>query len=129
MARIFESGVYTAVKRTDPLLIGDILESIEEILDATPASREQFETDKYRASHLLRHLQILGEAAWRLSVDIKKAYPDIPWNLIAGMRHTLVHDYFEIDWNRVYETVLKDIPALYPQIQAILDDLSADDQQ
>jgi len=40
-----------------------------------------------------------------------------------------LHDYFEIDWNRVYETVLKDIPALYPQIQAILHDLSADDQQ
>lgn len=68
------------MKRTDPLLLGDILESIEEILDAPLATRDQFDTDKFRASHLLGHLQILGEAVWRLSADIKIAYPDIPWS-------------------------------------------------
>ena len=99
MARISDAGGYVVVKRTDPLLLADILESIEEIIQSMPENREEFDTDKFRASHLLRHIQIVGEAAWRLSAALKQAHPKIPWNLIAGMRHTLVHDYFEVDWN------------------------------
>jgi uncharacterized protein with HEPN domain len=53
--------------RTDRLLLQDILEAIEEVLDATPASRESFDANKLVRSHILRHIQIIGEAAWRLS--------------------------------------------------------------
>jgi len=87
------------MKRIDPLLLGDMLESIEEVTQAVPEARAEFDADKFRRSHILRHLQIIGEVAWRLSSELKRAHPEIPWKKIAGMRHALVHDYFEIDWH------------------------------
>jgi len=106
--------------RPDQLLLQDILESIGEILDATPATQAQFDADKFLSAFLLRHIQIIGEASWRLSPPLKGQHPQVPWNQMAGMRHVLVHDYFEVNWQRVYETARDHVPALKPQIEAIL---------
>jgi uncharacterized protein with HEPN domain len=78
--------------RPDRLLVEDILEALGEVLEATPSTRDALDTDKYRRSHLLRHLQIIGEAAWRLSQALKDRHPEVPWTQIAGMRHVLVHN-------------------------------------
>ncbi len=96
--------------RSDYLLLADMLEAIDEILASAPGSREEFDNDKFRRSHLLRYIQIVGEAAWRLSAETKAANPDVPWREIAGMRHAIVHDYFEVDWNEVYNVTVRDIP-------------------
>jgi len=71
-------------------------------------------------SHLLRHIQIIGEASWRLSKELKDRHPQVPWQQIMGMRHVLVHDYFRVDWNVVYDTAQDDLPILGPQIEAML---------
>ncbi len=106
--------------RSDQLLLQDILEAIDEVLDTTPKSRAAFDADKFVRSHVLRHIQIIGEAAWRLSQALKDRHPEPPWKLIAGMRHALVHNYFEVDWAEVYVTATRDVPALRPQIQDII---------
>jgi len=106
--------------RPDKLLLQDILESIGEILDATPATQADFDADKFRSAFILRHIQIISEASWRLSQPLKARHPQVPWHKIAGMRHVLVHDYFEVNWQRVYETARDHVPALKPQIEAIL---------
>jgi uncharacterized protein with HEPN domain len=77
-------------------------------------------------SHLLRHIQIIGEASWRITQDVKDQHPEVPWKRIAGMRHVLVHDYFEVNWVRVYETARNHVPALKPQIETILASLPPD---
>ena len=109
--------------RPDRLLVQDILDAIGEIIETTPPTRKAFDADKFRRSHLFRHIQIIGEAAWRLSQAVKDRHPEVPWSQIAGMRHVLVHDYFEVDWNIVYDTAIRDVPLLKPRIEAILDSL------
>lgn len=105
--------------RPDRLLLLDILESIAEVLETTPPTQVQFDSNKLVGSHILRHIQIIGEASWRLSKPLKDQHPEVPWKQIAGMRHVLVHDYFEVNWKRVYETARDHVPALKPRIEAI----------
>lgn len=105
--------------RSDRLLLQDILDAIQEVMQTTPKSRSDYDRDKLVRSHLIRHIQIIGEAAWRLSPELKNANPHVPWRAIAGMRHILVHDYFEVDWNAVYNTAAKDVPALQLPITTI----------
>ena len=64
--------------RYDRLLLQDILDAIDEVLDTTPPTRAAFDADKFLRSHLLRHIQIIGEAAWRLSSPLKDKHPEIP---------------------------------------------------
>jgi len=112
--------------RPDRLLLEDILEAIDEVIVTTPVTRAEFDGNKFVRSHLVRNIQIIGEAAWRLSRELTEQYPKVPWRLIAGMRHAIVHDYFEIDWNEVYNTATGDIPPLRPQIQELLSALASD---
>jgi uncharacterized protein with HEPN domain len=106
--------------RTDSLLLHDMLEAIEEVLENTPTDPEAYYENKLLRSHLVRNIQIIGEAAVRLSQEIKNANPKVPWRLIIGMRHVIVHDYFEIDWNAVYDTAVQDVPPLKPLITDII---------
>ena len=94
------------MKRTDSLFLMDILDSIDEIQETTPARREAFFENKLVQSHVLRHIQIVGEAANRLSKDLKARHSHVPWYAIAGMRHAIVHGYFEIDWDQVFDTAI-----------------------
>jgi uncharacterized protein with HEPN domain len=64
----------------------------------------------------LRHLQIIGEAASKLPEEVRNLAPDIPWHKIIGMRNILVHDYFAIDLDAVWNTVQRDIPSLEPAV-------------
>jgi uncharacterized protein with HEPN domain len=98
------------------------------VINTTPASREAYDANKLVRSHLVRNIQIIGEAAWRLSQPLKDQHRLVPWRLIAGMRHAIVHDYFEIDWNEVWNTATRDVPALRPLIAAALESLPRDEQ-
>lgn len=69
---------------------------------------------------VIRQLEIIGEAVRRLSRDLRDRYPNIPWQDIAGMRDKLIHDYFGVDLETVWLTVLEDLPALKAQVAQIL---------
>jgi uncharacterized protein with HEPN domain len=112
--------------RSDRILLQDILESIAEVVENTPKSETDFDANKFVRSHLLRHIQIIGEASWRVSQAVKDAHTEVPWRQIAGMRHVLVHDYFQVNWSRVYITAREHVPVLKTQIEAILVSLSHD---
>jgi uncharacterized protein with HEPN domain len=72
-----------------------------------------------------RCIEIIGEAANNLSKDFQKKFPEVEWSAVIGMRHKIIHDYFEIDPNLVKSTVEDDIPTLKKQIQKILKKLES----
>jgi len=113
--------------RPDRLLLEDILDAIDEVLDVTPARRAEFDADRLVRSHVLRHIQIIGEAVSRLSAEVKERHPEIPWRSIAGMRHAIVHAYYQVDWNAVYGAATRDVPPLRSMIRAIVDSLPPED--
>ena len=106
--------------RSDRLLLEDIRDAIKIIRRYSPAQREHLNVDLPVQSLLLRYIQIIGEASWRLSDAFKAANPQVPWRQISAMRHVLVHDYFRVDLNQVWNVVTVHIPVLEPQIDAIL---------
>lgn len=65
-------------------------------------------------------MEIVGEAASRLSADTVQRNPSIPWREIVGMRNRLVHAYFEIDLRLVRDTVVDDLPALISQLEPLV---------
>ena len=70
---------------------------------------------------MIYHLEIIGEAVRSIGEGFKKANPQIPWKLIAGMRNILVHEYFAIDRDEVWATIEKDVPVLKQQLLEILE--------
>jgi uncharacterized protein with HEPN domain len=66
---------------------------------------------------VIRQIEIMGEAAKRLSKEIKDKYSEIPWRDITGMRDKLIHDYFGVDIEAVWDTVMRDIPVLKSKLR------------
>jgi uncharacterized protein with HEPN domain len=64
-------------------------------------------------------IQIIGEAARRVSPEFRAAYPAIPWTTIVGMRHKIVHDYIHVDFETVWETATNDLPTLVRQLEQV----------
>lgn len=86
---------------------------------AADIERQQFDQDEMRQLALLRLIEIVGEAASRISVEMQTEHPEIPWAAITGMRNRLVHAYFAVDLDRVWATITISIPALLAQLEAI----------
>jgi len=110
--------------RSDRERFLDILEAIERIEHYTPRGRTAFVGDELLQTWAIYHIQIIGEAASRLSDSIKTAHPEIPWAEIVAMRHILVHDYFRVDPEEVWATVDRDLPELRKHIETILRHIS-----
>ncbi len=108
------------MKRTDDDLLHDILDSIAAIRRHPPASREALDSDEVLACFIQKQLEIIGEAASKLSAATRAKAPELPWSQIVGMRNRLVHDYTRVDLDVVWEAVQNDVEPLRVQIEAIL---------
>ncbi len=84
------------------------------------SSFEQFIEDEDKKRGIVRSLEIIGEATKRIPADIKYKWNDIEWRSIAGMRDKLIHDYAEVDYDIVWNTINHKIPQLKAQIEKIL---------
>lgn len=98
----------------------DILDAIAAIERHRPRDKEAFEGDELLQNWFVRHLQIIGEAAGALPEPLRTLAPEIPWAEIIGMRNVIVHGYFEIDTDIVWDAVIRDVPALKPTVERLL---------
>jgi uncharacterized protein with HEPN domain len=103
----------------------DILEAIDKIQGKLPGDREIFLGDEMLQVWIVHHIEIIGEAASQLSKELRDRYPAIPWADIVSMRNLLIHQYFGIDHDQVWDTVLIDLPGLRKDILEILTDLGS----
>jgi uncharacterized protein with HEPN domain len=109
--------------RDDPERLQDILTAIDHILAKTGDGRQGFDKDEMLQVWVLHHLQIIGEAARCLSPEFRQRHADNVWSQAAGMRHILVHHYFQIDAEQVWKVVEHDIPVLRNKVVQILTSL------
>ncbi len=101
----------------------DILEAIDRIERHAAQGRHAFERDELLQTWSVHHLQIIGEAARKLSESFRKAHPEVAWAQIIAMRNILVHDYFHVDQDEVWSAIERDLPVLKHSIATILDGL------
>lgn len=109
------------MRRSDIDLINDIknsIKSIEEYLNELE-NKEKFLSDIRMQKLMIYEIMIIGEAATKISIETKNNYPNINWREISDMRNFLIHEYFEISNNIIWETANKDIPKLKESIYSI----------
>ena len=82
-------------------------------------SRNEFNTNKVLVYALVKVIEIIGEAASKISKDFKNKHTEIPWQDIVSMRNHLIHVYFDIDLDILWDTVSKDIPKLIKMLQKL----------
>ncbi len=111
----------------DAAYLWDMLQAAKE-LDSMLEDHDQpaFLANRVLMRAVERSVEIIGEAARRVSPSYMAAHPEIPWRTIIGQRNILAHEYGQIDHALLYQTATEDIPALIGQIQSLLPPLGND---
>ena len=105
--------------------IQDILDSIDEIyVFIGQMSLEEFLNDRKTVKAVLRNLEIVGEAAKKIPPPLRDKYSDIPWKKMAGLRDKLIHEYFGVDLEIIWQLIKEELPGILHPIQEMLRDLN-----
>ena len=106
--------------REDTVLLRDMLDYACRARDAVAArSREDLDRDHVLGAALERFVEVIGEAAGRLSDETRDASPQVPWSEIIALRNRLIHGYFAVDHDILWTVIQDDIP----ELTAVLEDL------
>ena len=107
--------------RRDDILLLDMLVAARramEFLDGV--AEEEFEKEPMRHLAVMKAIEVIGEAAGRLTEAFRSAHPEFPWSEIIGMRHRLVHGYFEVNLRKVWDTVHEEFPELIAMLEPLI---------
>ena len=107
------------MRREDAIRIRHMIEAGETAQRfAHGRQKEELEQDQMLLFALVRAVEIIGEAAAKVSGETRQAVPDVPWQIIVSMRNRLIHAYFDIDPDILWATVTQEIPELLPLLRA-----------
>jgi uncharacterized protein with HEPN domain len=109
------------MRKDDRVRLQHMLDAANEALTFVQGkARADLNNDRMLVLSLVRELEIIGEAASRVSADTRRKNTSIPWQDISGMRNRLIHAYFDVDLDTVWSTVSKDLPVLKAELEKIL---------
>lgn len=107
--------------RRDEAYLLDILIAARKALQFTSGvSKEEFEENEVIQNAVMYSLQIMGEAAARVSKDTRRVHPEINWLQMVGLRNRIVHEYFRIDYGTIWDTIHNDLPHLVELIEPLI---------
>ena len=110
-------------RNDDAVYLGHMLDMTRKAVEAIKSkSREEYDNDDILRLGLTHLVQVIGEAARKVSPEFQREHSEIPWRQIVGMRHRIVHDYMRVDEDILWQVVNNDLPALLPIIEAISPD-------
>lgn len=113
----------------DRIRLAHMLDAAREAIAFTEShTLDSFRDDRKTVLAVVKDIEIIGEAAARLSHDIQVTHSEIPWPQIVGMRNRLIHAYFDIEVETVWKTVHEDLPALIVVLQRILGSTNTEDE-
>ena len=98
-----------------------IRDAIARIESYISGDKSRFLQDTMIQDAVIRNLEIIGEAVKNLSADLRSQHPQIPWGRIAGMRDVLIHDYFGVQLERVWNAVENRLPELKQHVAALIE--------
>ncbi len=98
--------------KDDKVLLGHIQDAIERIETYVVAGYEAFSTNLMMQDAVIRNFEVIGEVVKGLSQDLKDRHSGIPWKQIAGMRDFLIHVYFGVKLETIWQTIQRDLPPL-----------------
>jgi len=107
--------------RYDLIRLRHMLNAAEEALDfSSGTSKEDFSCDRMATLAVVKDIEIIGEAAGKVSVETMEKHGGIPWRDIIDMRNRLIHAYYDVDLEVVWDTLRKDLPPLVKTLREIL---------
>ena len=107
------------MSRDDDVRVRHMVDAMESALRfAKGRERADLDTNEMLLFALVRAVEIVGEAASKLSAEARAEIPGVPWSAVTGMRNRLVHAYFDIDRDILWTTVTQALPELLAQLQA-----------
>jgi uncharacterized protein with HEPN domain len=98
--------------KEDRLYLGHIREAAQRIVLFSREGEDHFRNDLRTQDAIIRNLQVMGEAVKKVSTQTRAAHPEVPWRDIAGMRDRVVHDYFGVSLDIVWDVVVNHVPPL-----------------
>lgn len=111
-------------KKDDTVFLRHILDSSNKVEEYIGNVTEtSFHQNTLIQDGVIRQIEIIGEAAGRISKALRDSYPNIPWQDISGMRNKLIHEYFGVNLQAVWLTATNDVPSLKKEVQKILSEL------
>lgn len=109
------------MSRDDLIRLRHMLDAAKEAVElAAGKSRYDIESERTLNLSLVRLIEIVGEAANRVSPEGRTKYPAILWPQIIGMRNRLIHGYYNIDFDILYQTISEDLPSLIAELKKIV---------
>jgi uncharacterized protein with HEPN domain len=112
--------------RDDFIRVRHMLDAAKEAISFVDnKTRDDLENNRMLALSIVKSIEIVGEAASKVTKGSREEHPEIPWTDIVAMRNRLIHAYFDIDLDRVWDTVTDDLPSL----TALLEDVVRSEEQ
>lgn len=109
------------MKRDDTVYLHHILDAIQQFERYTKGmSENEFLSDSMTHDAVVRQIEIIGEAARNISDKFREQHPNLPWGKMIGIRNKIIHEYFNVNYAIVWDTIKDDLPFLKKTIKKIL---------